>query len=129
MACRQGCIGSMLQALSGACLHMCMSMLQGFMWLHGRRSMCGSWSQAGGILRLGPGGPWFAAVPDDAWPEDKEARESILKASHTSPAICQLVSYCGSKHAHIGTSALMTRLPCNLYTDRHRQTRPLHVLC
>ena len=60
------------------------SMLQGFLWLQGRSSMSGAWSQAGGILRLGPGGPWFAAVPDDSWPEDDETRQSILKVRNPS---------------------------------------------
>ena len=56
-----------------------MSMVQGYFWLQGRTSMCGSWSQAGAILRVGPGGPWFAAVPKDSWPEDEEACQDILK--------------------------------------------------
>ena len=47
--------------------------------------MCGSWSQAGCILRVGPGGPWFAAVPKDSWPEDEEACQEILKVSNLSP--------------------------------------------
>ncbi|CAL5220091.1 g2042 [Coccomyxa viridis] len=52
---------------------------KGYFWLQGRTSMCGSWSQAGAILRVGPGGPWFAAVPKESWPEDEEACQDILK--------------------------------------------------
>lgn len=30
-------------------------------------------------MRLGVGGPWYAALPDEAWPEEEEARQQILK--------------------------------------------------
>ena len=54
-------------------------MKQGFMWLGGRDDTMGDWSQAGGILRIVPGGPWFAALPEEAWPEDGKARADIRK--------------------------------------------------
>ena len=70
------------------------SVVQGYFWLQGRTSMCGSWSQAGAILRVGPGGPWFAAVPKDSWPEDEEACQDILKVSkrpqHFTTCYCPL---------------------------------------
>ncbi|OJJ00759.1 hypothetical protein ASPVEDRAFT_165866 [Aspergillus versicolor CBS 583.65] len=50
---------------------------KGFFWLATRPMHFGEWSQAGGMLTVGPGGPWFAEVPDEAWPEDKDVRESI----------------------------------------------------
>ncbi|KAL3480947.1 CobW/HypB/UreG, nucleotide-binding domain-containing protein [Aspergillus californicus] len=50
---------------------------KGFFWLATRPSHFGEWSQAGGMLTVGPGGPWFAEVPDEDWPEDKDVRESI----------------------------------------------------
>ena len=56
------------------------SCLQGFVWLAGREDLCGEWSQAGGILRLGVGGPWYAALPQEAWPQEAAARADILKA-------------------------------------------------
>ena len=63
--------------------------------------MSGAWSQAGSILRLGPGGPWFAAVPEDSWPEDAETRQSILKVE--KPTQHQLV-YCISQRICIVAS-------------------------
>ncbi|KAI2672114.1 hypothetical protein CBS147355_8266 [Penicillium roqueforti] len=50
---------------------------KGFFWLTTRPWQFGEWSQAGGMLTLGCGGPWFAELPDEAWPEDKDVRESI----------------------------------------------------
>ncbi|KAL5045563.1 hypothetical protein BDW71DRAFT_208103 [Aspergillus fruticulosus] len=50
---------------------------KGFFWLATRPSHFGEWSQAGSMLTVGCGGPWFAEVPDDAWPEDKDVRASI----------------------------------------------------
>ncbi|KAJ5948308.1 hypothetical protein N7466_001323 [Penicillium verhagenii] len=50
---------------------------KGFFWLPTRPYQFGEWSQAGGMLTIGCGGPWFAEVPDEAWPEDKDVRESI----------------------------------------------------
>ncbi|KAJ5991790.1 hypothetical protein N7451_007514 [Penicillium sp. IBT 35674x] len=50
---------------------------KGFFWLPTRPYQFGEWSQAGGMLTVGCGGPWFAEVPEEAWPEDKDVRESI----------------------------------------------------
>ncbi|KAL2004107.1 hypothetical protein VTN02DRAFT_327 [Thermoascus thermophilus] len=50
---------------------------KGFYWLATRPLQFGEWSQAGGMLTLGCGGPWFAEVPREMWPEDKDVYESI----------------------------------------------------
>ncbi|KAL4973522.1 CobW/HypB/UreG, nucleotide-binding domain-containing protein [Aspergillus desertorum] len=50
---------------------------KGFFWLATRPSHFGEWSQAGSMLTVGCGGQWFAEVSDEAWPEDKDVRESI----------------------------------------------------
>ncbi|CAI7628728.1 unnamed protein product [Penicillium bialowiezense] len=50
---------------------------KGFFWLTTRPWQFGEWSQAGGMMTVGCGGPWFAEMPDEAWPEDKDVRESI----------------------------------------------------
>ena len=61
--------------------------MQGFVWLAGRDDLCGEWSHAGGILRLGVGGPWYSALPDEAWPQDEAARADILKVSNALLAV------------------------------------------
>ncbi|KAE8385263.1 CobW domain protein [Aspergillus alliaceus] len=50
---------------------------KGFFWLATRPYQFGEWSQAGGMLTVGCGGPWFAEVPEEAWPEDADVRKSI----------------------------------------------------
>eukprot|EP00890_Picochlorum_soloecismus_P003196 jgi/Picsp_1/3878/NSC_01390-R1_cobalamin synthesis protein p47k len=52
---------------------------KGFIWLASRPNLCGEWSQAGGILRFTVGGPWYASLPDEAWPLGQEQRQDILK--------------------------------------------------
>lgn len=54
---------------------------KGFIWLSTRPFQFGEWSQAGGMLTMGCGGPWFAEVPDEAWPEDKDVVDSIDRKS------------------------------------------------
>jgi G3E family GTPase len=43
---------------------------KGFFWLASRPEHAGNWSQAGGIMRHGLAGRWWAAVPREQWPED-----------------------------------------------------------
>lgn len=31
--------------------------------------MMGEWSSAGNMLQLNAGSPWFAAMPQEAWPD------------------------------------------------------------
>jgi hypothetical protein len=50
---------------------------KGFFWLTTRPWQFGEWSQAGGMMTVGCGGPWFAEVPDEAWPEDQDVQQSI----------------------------------------------------
>ena len=45
---------------------------KGFFWLATRPEAAGEWSQAGGIVRHGPAGLWWADVPRKHWPEDPE---------------------------------------------------------
>lgn len=50
---------------------------KGFFWLALRNDSAGEWSQAGGIVRHGPAGIWWAAAPRQHWPEDAEERSRI----------------------------------------------------
>ena len=43
---------------------------KGFFWLASRPEHAGSWSQAGGIMRHGLAGRWWASVPKAQWPEE-----------------------------------------------------------
>ena len=50
---------------------------KGFFWLASRPDAAGEWSQAGGIVRHGPAGIWWAAAPREHWPQDPEYRARI----------------------------------------------------
>ncbi|MBJ9659240.1 zinc metallochaperone GTPase ZigA [Burkholderia gladioli] len=50
---------------------------KGFFWLASHPSLAGSWSQAGAGARPGPAGYWWAAVPEERWPQDPEAVAAI----------------------------------------------------
>jgi len=50
---------------------------KGFFWLASRMDLTGLWSQAGGSASCEGAGTWYAALPEDEWPEEKEARAQI----------------------------------------------------
>lgn len=50
---------------------------KGFFWLASNPEFAGSWSQAGAMARHGLAGYWWAAVPDEHWPEDQNSRDAI----------------------------------------------------
>ncbi len=50
---------------------------KGFFWLASRPDAAGEWSQAGGVVRHGPAGIWWAAAPSEHWPQDLEQRARI----------------------------------------------------
>jgi len=52
---------------------------KGWFWLATRMRFVGEWSQAGGACNYRPSALWWAAVPKERWPEDKEALEDIWK--------------------------------------------------
>jgi len=45
---------------------------KGFCWLASRNDHMGVWAQAGGSFTQSNGGKWWAATPEEEWPEDKE---------------------------------------------------------
>lgn len=48
---------------------------KGFFWLATRMEQCGLLSLAGAQVEAEPAGKWFAAVPQESWPQDAESRE------------------------------------------------------
>ena len=50
---------------------------KGFFWLATRPRFVGLWSHAGGACQYNAGGIWWAAVPKERWPDDKETLEGI----------------------------------------------------
>ncbi len=55
---------------------------KGFFWLASNPEFAGSWSQAGAMARHGVAGYWWAAVPDEHWPEDQNSRDAIERNWH-----------------------------------------------
>ncbi len=52
---------------------------KGFCWLATRHDEALLWSQAGCSVTLGPEGHWWAAVPQDDWPDDEVERASVME--------------------------------------------------
>lgn len=50
---------------------------KGFFWLASRHDIMGVWSQSGRVCTLQPMAYWYAALENDAWPEDEEERSAI----------------------------------------------------
>ncbi|MBC7170847.1 MAG: GTP-binding protein [Polyangiaceae bacterium] len=50
---------------------------KGFFWLASRMDVTGLWSQAGGSASCEAAGMWYAALPEDEWPEDTESRAQV----------------------------------------------------
>ncbi len=57
---------------------------KGHFWLASRPEFCASWSQAGAITRTELAGFWWAATPNEYWPEDEEQLNTI-KARWQAP--------------------------------------------
>ncbi len=53
---------------------------KGFFWLASHPTLAGQWSQAGAVARHSAAGYWWAAVPEERWPQDAEALALIRQA-------------------------------------------------
>lgn len=50
---------------------------KGLMWIASRHDWAYDWSQAGCSIRMNPAGYWWAAAPEEEWPDDEEAIADI----------------------------------------------------
>ena len=57
---------------------------KGLMWIASRNDWAYDWSQAGCSIRMDPAGFWWAAAPEDEWPDDEESIAEIA-AKLTGP--------------------------------------------
>ncbi len=57
---------------------------KGRYWIASRPLFSGNWSQAGAVTRTEAEGLWWAATPNEYWPEDKESTD-IIKARWEEP--------------------------------------------
>lgn len=53
---------------------------KGFFWISTRPDQVGEIAQAGAFVRHSGIGRWWAAVPRDRWPQEREARNTILQS-------------------------------------------------
>ncbi len=56
---------------------------KGLFWLATRMELNGVWSQAGGACRVEPGGMWWAALPEEAVPDDPAEEALLAKLWHS----------------------------------------------
>jgi G3E family GTPase len=56
---------------------------KGFFWLATRNQVIGGWSQSGGSAEHRPVGIWWAAVPKERWPDEKEVQDYIKNEWHS----------------------------------------------
>ncbi|MDA7980357.1 MAG: GTP-binding protein [Pirellulales bacterium] len=54
---------------------------KGLMWIASRHDWAYDWSQAGCSIRLNPAGFWWAAAPEEEWPDDEELVAEIRSNS------------------------------------------------
>ncbi len=50
---------------------------KGLMWIASRHDWAYDWSQAGCSIRMNPAGFWWAAAPEEEWPEEEELVSEI----------------------------------------------------
>ncbi|MEM9657073.1 MAG: GTP-binding protein, partial [Planctomycetota bacterium] len=57
---------------------------KGFLWIASRHDNAYAWSQAGVSLHLKPVGLWWAAAPDERWPDDCAENAELLADIHSN---------------------------------------------
>jgi G3E family GTPase len=95
---------------------------KGLFWLATRHDVIGELSQAGGILRHGAAGYWWATVPIADWPADTENRSAIRatwEAAYGDRR--QELVFIGQ---HLDPEAIRARLDACLLTDEEMRLGP-----
>ena len=62
---------------------------KGFFWLASRLDKIGIWSQAGRVARLDFGGFWWAAVPQEHWPDAANFQAELEEKWHPEVGDCR----------------------------------------
>ncbi|HBE69816.1 MAG TPA: hypothetical protein DDW52_16850 [Planctomycetaceae bacterium] len=62
---------------------------KGFFWLANRLDKIGVWSQAGRVARLDFGGFWWAAVPQEHWPDSPEFQADLERKWNADVGDCR----------------------------------------
>lgn len=95
---------------------------KGWFWLASQPQMAGSWSQAGGLMRIGQAGGWWRFVPEAQWPADAESRAEILRHWDAETGDCrQELVFIGQ---HIDFEQLRQALDACLLDDREMAEGP-----
>lgn len=93
---------------------------KGYFWLATRLDLAGMMSQAGGILRHGGAGSWWAAVPEEHWPSEEDYLARIEAKWDEEVGDCrQELVFIGQ---HINAPILHEQLEACLLTDEEMQT-------
>jgi G3E family GTPase len=100
---------------------------KGYFWLASRMDIAGSWGQAGGVMRHGGAGAWWAAVDEAEWPDEEEARADIMDKLHDNGAPApwgdrrQELVFIGTD---LDEAALVAQLDACLLTDAEMAAGP-----
>ena len=88
---------------------------KGYFWLATRLDLAGMMSQAGGILRHGGAGSWWAAVPEEHWPNEEDYLARIEAKWDEEVGDCrQELVFIGQ---HINAAILHEQLEACLLTE------------
>jgi G3E family GTPase len=95
---------------------------KGFFWVATRPDLVGTWSQAGQLLEVNPGGYWYAATDPEHWDVDDEERALI--ESHWAPEVGDRRQEIAIIGQGLNQAALSAMLDACLVTDEEQQAGP-----
>ena len=95
---------------------------KGFFWVATRPDLVGTWSQAGQLLEVNPGGYWYAATDPEHWDVDDEERAIV--ESHWAPEVGDRRQEIAIIGQGLNEAALSAMLDACLVTDEEQQAGP-----